>query len=96
MTSTSAASEPATRGDLEALRTEFREDMAAHRAEFREDMATLRAEFREDMAAHRQEFREDMGEFRADMRTWAAISIGLNATVLVGTIGAIVTTLLSG
>ena len=37
-----------------------------------------------------------MGEFRADMRTWAAISIGLSATVLVGTIGAIVTTLLSG
>lgn len=54
-------------------------------------MAAQRAEFREDMTTQRAVFRQDMTELRADLRTWAATTIGLSAAILVGTIGAIVT-----
>jgi hypothetical protein len=59
----------ATKGDLDAARTELKTDIAALRTELKTDIAALRRELKTDISAFRTELKTDIAAFRTGLKT---------------------------
>ncbi|MBF0560814.1 MAG: DUF1640 domain-containing protein [Alphaproteobacteria bacterium] len=64
-----SGAELATKGDIEALRTEVKGDIATLRTELKGDIAALRTEVKSDIAALRTELKGDTTALRMDVKS---------------------------
>ena len=60
--------QPATKGDLAAVKTELKSDLAAVKTELKGEIADLRSELKGDLAAVKTELKGDIADVRSELK----------------------------